>query len=750
MSEEYGIYATIGADDSGFQATYESVNASLTEWGFSFDKLYDKGASFFKGFGVDIDQFASKLGTTGPKLTASIGIAVLAFESLSKAINVTTQDWAEDETAILKFNAAIAANASMTEGAAERLDALAVSFASLTGNEISAMESMIAMLSATGRTEEQINKMMEAATGLSVATGVDLNTALTQINQTFAGTAGRLGRVTPALNELTKEQLENGDAVDILVEKYGAYSSTLAQSTDVSLKNYKNAFSELRSVLGQFFESGIKPIRDVITNIVMYLVNHKDIVIGVIEGIGYAIAIVIGLFNPILGGIALVITGLFSLQNAVGGWKLLWLETQKVALIVVKAVLDYVSELSNAMISGINEVLEAYNYVSEKLGGKKIQLLDKVDIATASGITRALADLDAQIKTTREANAALKKTAVADTVATVKVNADAAKMNIEWAEKERDARLASLEKQEAADLSLAKSRQMSAAETLKILDDYDRQELALFYEKIEAERKASIDEANAKNADAATIANINKYYDELKTAYAQEQVDTRIALEQDFTNAMNKENEKREKEAEKASKKIKTDWEIFYDSMESNVKTWGAMAADAVNTMTSAFGDAFTSMGEAIANSGDAWGAFASAALSGIADVISAMGKQLAAMAVFKLVMGDLGGAAAAAAGAAAAFVASGLVKAWADSYAETGQDYTIAGNYVVGERGPELVTLPQGARVDNAQRTARGAQAQSSGDTYNIHAGQNLSAYEIAREIRDASRQMAFVKGLA
>ena len=86
MSDTFGISVPIGGDDSGFQSTFARVESSLEEWGFSFDKLYGKADEFFKGFGVDIDQFASKLGTTGPELAAGLGVALIAFEAVKKVV----------------------------------------------------------------------------------------------------------------------------------------------------------------------------------------------------------------------------------------------------------------------------------------------------------------------------------------------------------------------------------------------------------------------------------------------------------------------------------------------------------------------------------------------------------------------------------------------------------------------------------------------------------------------------------------
>ena len=82
MSDTYEINAKLTADDSGFQAAFSRLDSSLSQWGINLDKMYEKGSSFFKGFGVGVDQLASKIGTTGPMLATGIGVAVVAFTGL--------------------------------------------------------------------------------------------------------------------------------------------------------------------------------------------------------------------------------------------------------------------------------------------------------------------------------------------------------------------------------------------------------------------------------------------------------------------------------------------------------------------------------------------------------------------------------------------------------------------------------------------------------------------------------------------
>lgn len=188
-----------------------------------------------------------KLGIGTSTLTGLLGAAGLAgaFKIAYDAASKMVQAFRDDETAQLKYNAALAASVAITAQGKKALDEYVPVFASLSGIAEADTQAQIARLAAYGRTDAQIKTMMQTALGMSTVLGMDLNTALTQLNMTFSGTIGRLGQQIPAMKDLTEAQLRNGAGVKLLNEKYGEFSGTLKNSTDVSIKNFENAWSDL-------------------------------------------------------------------------------------------------------------------------------------------------------------------------------------------------------------------------------------------------------------------------------------------------------------------------------------------------------------------------------------------------------------------------------------------------------------------------------------------------------------------------
>lgn len=117
-----------------------------------------------------------------------------------------------------------------------------------------------------GRTEEQINKTIEAAVQLSAVTGDDLATSVQKLDQTYEGSIGRLGRLDEGFKNLTKEQLANGGAMDLIIQKYGGFAEAQAKTLDGQLKQLENSFGDIQEEIGKAFiptiESLVKGLKN--------------------------------------------------------------------------------------------------------------------------------------------------------------------------------------------------------------------------------------------------------------------------------------------------------------------------------------------------------------------------------------------------------------------------------------------------------------------------------------------------------
>jgi len=203
---------------------------------------------------------------------ALAGAGVVAgLKIIAKAADECVQAFVENEKATLTFNAALQTTPGLSASAGDTLRDYAGQIALMTGKTQAAVLSMEAMLLKSGRTEDQIQAMLKAAVDFSAATGKDMTSALEQLNKTFGGTAGELGELIPALKDLTKEELANGDAVKLVADQYKGMGDALAESASVGIANYRNAITDLKSAIGESINEAIKPFRDALTETIVKL-----------------------------------------------------------------------------------------------------------------------------------------------------------------------------------------------------------------------------------------------------------------------------------------------------------------------------------------------------------------------------------------------------------------------------------------------------------------------------------------------
>lgn len=123
------------------------------------------------------------------------------------------------------------------------------------------IESMVSELAALGKSESEIEKISSAAVYLSNVTGKDLNSSMTTLMNTYNGTTTALNKLGIDTSNLTKEQLANGEAVDVVIGKFKDLSEAMS-SNDVSqsLKNIKDNLGDIKQSFGQIVSTAFSPM----------------------------------------------------------------------------------------------------------------------------------------------------------------------------------------------------------------------------------------------------------------------------------------------------------------------------------------------------------------------------------------------------------------------------------------------------------------------------------------------------------
>ena len=217
----------------------EKYNRKIAEGKKELEEYNKKGLPAMKNINAEATKGQSIFAGLGAKIAAAFSVyAVINFAK--EALNAYNMQLKNE----MKLKAALGERSAMFETLKKQAEDLQDKTA-IDDDTILSAQSFLAV---QGRTEKQIKKMTETALDLSVVLGTDVLTAIMNLDQTFEGTIGRLGKYDERLKTLTDSQLENGDAVDLLAEKYKG----MAEKSATSLDKLKIKWAEFVEGAGNF------------------------------------------------------------------------------------------------------------------------------------------------------------------------------------------------------------------------------------------------------------------------------------------------------------------------------------------------------------------------------------------------------------------------------------------------------------------------------------------------------------------
>lgn len=207
-------------------------------------------------------------------VATAAGAVVGTVALVNKGIKAVSAAYIEQTKAEKQLEIAARNNPYLNDANVAALRNYASEIQSLTVYSEGELLPMMAQLSASGRTQQQIMDIMGAAVDVAASGTMDLNSAVSSLNATYNGMAGTLGRQNGAIKNLTEEQLKNGDAVKIVAEQYKGMASEVAKTTGAGTQ-LKNAFDDLKSVLGKPFVEAMTPIANFFTDLINGWVDAK-------------------------------------------------------------------------------------------------------------------------------------------------------------------------------------------------------------------------------------------------------------------------------------------------------------------------------------------------------------------------------------------------------------------------------------------------------------------------------------------
>ena len=221
----------------------------------------------------DVGQTAQRVGQA-LKTAFTVTALVAAGRQLARISSDLQKAYAVQERAERKLSQAVAASPLVDGTATHRLQEFASELQGITtiGDEVTI--DLAAMAVTWGRNEKEIRQLITTSANLSEALGMDLTTAARAVNHVFEGNITQLGRYVPELRNLTAEQIEAGEAMEILEQRFGGMAEAMRDTTEGSMKAFANAWGDLQESFGREAAERMRPVRDFFTDLMSEFHNR--------------------------------------------------------------------------------------------------------------------------------------------------------------------------------------------------------------------------------------------------------------------------------------------------------------------------------------------------------------------------------------------------------------------------------------------------------------------------------------------
>ena len=253
MANDSEVNIGTKVDESGLDKGLKSVKNKVN----NAAKDMNKGAkatnalkTAFNETGGAASSFASKMGSVASSsgaVAAGITAAILAAKKYIETLKQANEAYKVQTKAENALAKAAENNPYLNRDSVRKLQDYASELQNISNYGDEGTIDIMAQLASTGRTEAEIMKIMGAAADYAAAKHIDLRTAAETLNATYSGMAGAMGRQIADIKDLTDEQLKNGDAIDLIAQKYKGFAQEAADSGTQA----KNAFGDFMESLGR-------------------------------------------------------------------------------------------------------------------------------------------------------------------------------------------------------------------------------------------------------------------------------------------------------------------------------------------------------------------------------------------------------------------------------------------------------------------------------------------------------------------
>ena len=255
------------------------------------------------------------------KTAAAAAVAFVAGREVIQFFQEGIESAIKQEQALAKLSSQLSQTGEDTDDAVKAFVDLGDELERTTKFEDDAVISAAALAKSFGLTNDEAIGLTKAAAELASVTGDSLEGATKKLAETYSGATGALDKQLPVLKSLTKEQLANGEAIQIVLDRYGGSAQREIQTFSGSIGQTEKAFGNLQeAIAGSIVQSpvviaAIQAIGAGFGRLQDYVDNNKESFDDFVNGTVKVLAVSVPVAVDILGWL---IKGLQTLTIAGG------------------------------------------------------------------------------------------------------------------------------------------------------------------------------------------------------------------------------------------------------------------------------------------------------------------------------------------------------------------------------------------------------------------------------------------------
>ena len=289
MANQYEVGLEITADTNQAEKGLQKTSTALDE----VSKSGETAAKAFRGLEKGFADIGKSLQGFGKDLSTYVTAPLAGFAALA------VREFIQAEREINNLNTALRNSGQFSAAAVRQFQVLADELERTTTFSGGAVTNAAALATNFTKTAAETEKLVKAATDLSAATGMDLDSAVQALGQSLNGVSGALARTVPQVRNLTEAQLRAGVAVDYVAERFSGSAVASAQTLGGQLAMLKNNFDAFLETIGTDLQPIVQGLVGALQTAVAWLRNMDDDLRRQVVTIGLAAAAI----GPLLVGI---------------------------------------------------------------------------------------------------------------------------------------------------------------------------------------------------------------------------------------------------------------------------------------------------------------------------------------------------------------------------------------------------------------------------------------------------------------